>query len=71
MSARGSEERKPPKRIIGFNLDDNLEIRNGVSGLRTYETAAVSWLIGFERMRKVSFRQVLRVVCGGCRDADS
>lgn len=29
MSRRGSEESKPPKRIIDFNLDDNLEIRNG------------------------------------------
>jgi hypothetical protein len=30
MSSRRSEEGKLPKLIIAFDLDDNLEIRNGV-----------------------------------------
>ena len=42
-----------------------------MSTFSTYETVGVSSLIGLEHIRPVSFRQWLRVVCGGYRDAGS
>lgn len=39
--------------------------RHRLSAFRTYETVAVSLLIAIERIRKVPFRQALRMACGG------
>ena len=60
-----------PLTHAGANVDAHSMTVNYLSGLRTYGTAWVSWLIGEPDTGLGFFRQGLRGVGDGCRGADS